>query len=117
MLLGYEHLLQMKEGARAEIIGGQLVTMPAPRPRDSKPQGALGRFVGGPFDDDDGFGGPGGWWILFGVDIALSPHDIVRPTFPVGAASVSPSPINVRSTSFRTGCARSSRRAPRRATV
>lgn len=37
------------------------------------------RFVGGPFDDDDGHGGPGGWWIFVEVDVELGPHDIVRP--------------------------------------
>jgi Uma2 family endonuclease len=52
--------------------------LPAPRPRHSKPQGALRRFIGGPFDDDDGFGGPGGWWIFIEVDIQLG-TDIVRP--------------------------------------
>ena len=48
-------------------------------PKHSKAQRALGRFVGGPFDDDDGRGGPGGWWIFVEVDVALSVHDIVRP--------------------------------------
>ncbi len=37
------------------------------------------RFIGGPYDDDDGRGGPGGWWILLEVDVRLSPHDVVRP--------------------------------------
>ncbi|MEM6789286.1 MAG: hypothetical protein AAF715_17315 [Myxococcota bacterium] len=35
--------------------------------------------MGGPFDDDDGHGGPGGWWIFVEVDVALSTHDVVRP--------------------------------------
>lgn len=39
----------------------------------------MGRFVGGPYDDDDGHGGPGGWWIFVEVDIQLGVHDIVRP--------------------------------------
>lgn len=39
----------------------------------------VGRFVGGPFDDDDGFGGPGGWWIFVEVDVQLTAHDVVRP--------------------------------------
>lgn len=42
-------------------------------------QGALRRFVGGPFDDDDGHGGPGGWWIFVEVDNQLSRHGVVRP--------------------------------------
>lgn len=42
-------------------------------------QRTLGRFVGGPYHDDDGEGGPGGWWIFVEVDIELGAHDIVRP--------------------------------------
>jgi Uma2 family endonuclease len=78
-LARYEDLLRLDEDVRAEILGGSIVVMPSPRPRHSKPQRALGRFVGGPFDDDDGFGGPGGWWIFIEVDIELGPHDVVRP--------------------------------------
>jgi Uma2 family endonuclease len=78
-LATYQDLLALEEDARAEIVAGELVVMPAPRPRHSKCQGALRRFVGGPFDDDDGFGGPGGWWIFIEVDVELTAHDIVRP--------------------------------------
>jgi Uma2 family endonuclease len=74
----YSDLLGLPEDVRAEIIDGEIVTLPAPRPRHSKPQRALGHFVGGPFDDDDGFGGPGGWWIFVEVDIALG-NDVYRP--------------------------------------
>ena len=69
----------MPEDVRAEIIAGQIITSPAPLPRHSKIQGAVRRFVGGPFDDDDGHGGPGGWWIFVEVDVQLGRHDIVRP--------------------------------------
>jgi hypothetical protein len=34
-------------------------------------QRKLDRFIGGPFDDDDGRGGPGGWWILLEIDVRL----------------------------------------------
>lgn len=78
-LATYEDLLALPEGARAEVCGGVVVTAPAPRPRHSKAQRALGRFVGGPFDDDDGAGGPGGWWIFAEVDVRLALHEIVRP--------------------------------------
>jgi Uma2 family endonuclease len=71
--------LRLPEGVRGEIVGGVLTTPPSPLPRHSRAQGALRRFLGGPFDDDDGRGGPGGWWILLEVDVRLSPHDIVRP--------------------------------------
>src|SRR5690606_40154007 len=58
--------------------GGEIVVSPGPLPRHSKAQGSARRFLGGPFDDDDGRGGPGGWWIFVEVDVALTPHDIVR---------------------------------------
>lgn len=74
----YADLLALPESVRAEIVDGEIVTHPAPRPRHSKPQGAIRRFVGGPFDDDDGFGGPGGWWIFVEVDVALG-DDVYRP--------------------------------------
>lgn len=52
---------------------------PCAAARHAHVQRAVGRFVGGPFHDDDGRGGPGGWWIFVEVDVALGPHDIVRP--------------------------------------
>lgn len=78
-LATYEDLLGLPEDARAEVVGGELTMSPAPLPKHSKVQRAIGRFVGGPFDDDDGHGGPGGWWIFVEVDVRLGPHDIVRP--------------------------------------
>ena len=78
-LATYESLLALPEDVKAEIVGGLVQLLPAPRPRHSKIQGALRAFVGKPFDDDDGFGGPGGWWIFLEVDVQLSPHDILRP--------------------------------------
>jgi Uma2 family endonuclease len=78
-LATYDDLLALPEGERVEILGGEFVALPAPRPRHSKPQRALGRFIGGPFDDDDGFGGPGGWWIFLEVDVRLEPAEVVRP--------------------------------------
>jgi Uma2 family endonuclease len=74
----YADLLALADDVRAEILDGEVVVMPAPRPRHSKPQGAIRRFIGGPYDDDDGFGGPGGWWIFVEVDIELG-SDVVRP--------------------------------------
>lgn len=71
--------MDLPEDGRAEVVAGQIVTSPAPPPRHSAVQRAAGRFLGGPFHDDDGRGGPGGWWIFTDVDIAIGPHDIVRP--------------------------------------
>jgi Uma2 family endonuclease len=78
-LATYADLLALPEDVRAEVLAGQIVTSPAPLPRHAKVQGSARRFIGGPFDDDDGRGGPGGWWIFLEVDIALSAHDVVRP--------------------------------------
>jgi Uma2 family endonuclease len=78
-LATYDDLCGLSQETRAEILAGELVTAPAPLPRHSKAQGAARRFLGGPFDDDDGRGGPGGWWIFVEVDVALGPQDIVRP--------------------------------------
>jgi Uma2 family endonuclease len=74
----YQDLRALPEDVRAEIIAGEISTLPSPRPRHSKSQGALRNFIGGPYDDDDGYGGPGGWWIFIEVDIQLGP-DVVRP--------------------------------------
>lgn len=78
-LATFQNLLELPEDARAEILGGRVVTSPVPLPRHSNSQRALGRFVGGPFHDDDGRGGPGGWWIFIEVDVQLGVHDVVRP--------------------------------------
>lgn len=78
-LATYNDLLALPADVRAEVLGGEIVTAPAPLPRHSQVQRAAGSFIGGPFHDDDGRGGPGGWWIFVEVDIALGPHDIVRP--------------------------------------
>ena len=75
----YADLAALPEGERAEVIAGTLIASPAPLPRHSKVQGSARRFLGGPFDDDDGHGGPGGWWIFVEVDVAFGPHDVLRP--------------------------------------
>lgn len=75
-LATYDDLLQFPEDVRAEVLAGEVVVTPSPLPRHSSIQRAAGRFLGGPFDDDDG---PGGWWIFVEVDVRFGPHDIVRP--------------------------------------
>jgi Uma2 family endonuclease len=78
-LATWSDLLALPEDVRAEVIAGTLTMPPGPLPRHARAQRALGSLIGGPFDDDDGRGGPGGWWILIEVDVRLSPNDIVRP--------------------------------------
>jgi hypothetical protein len=92
----YADLLALPEGVRGEVIAGDLSTTPAPLPRYAKVQGAARRFVGGPFDDDDGHGGPGGWWIFMEVDVSLGPHDIVRPDLTGWRRERLPRPASVR---------------------
>jgi Uma2 family endonuclease len=95
-LLAWEDLLRIPEDVRAEIIAGTLTTPPSPLPRHARAQRALGSFLGRPFDDDDGRGGPGGWWILLEVDVRLSPHDIVRPDLAGWRRERLPSPWDIR---------------------
>lgn len=78
-LAKYEDLLALPADVRAEVLGGEIIVMPAPLPRHNRIARAIGRFVGGPFDDDDGYDGPGGWWILPDVDVRFGPHEVVRP--------------------------------------
>jgi Uma2 family endonuclease len=78
-LATYADLLALSEDVRAEVIAGEVVTSPSELPRHASVKGAVGSFLGRPFDDDDGRGGPGGWWMFFEVDVALSEHDVVRP--------------------------------------
>ncbi len=78
-LATYQDLFDVGDDVRAEILAGEIAVSPAPLPKHAKAQGAIRRFIGGPFDDDDGFGGPGGWWIFAEVDVRFAAHDIVRP--------------------------------------
>ena len=106
-LATYEDLLALPEGIKAEIIDGVLIMEaevvdgvlvgpPGPLPRHGRVQRAMGRFVGGPFDDDDGHGGPGGWWILPEVDVRFGPRDVVRPDLAGWRRDRLPSPWDTR---------------------
>ena len=92
----YQDLLALAENVRAEILDGEITVSPAPLPRHARAQRSLSRFVGGPFDDDDGRGGPGGWWILLEVDVELGPHDVVRPDLPGWRRERLPKPWDTR---------------------
>jgi Uma2 family endonuclease len=78
-LATYEDLKALPSDVRAEVLAGTVQTLPAALPEHVRAQRVLGRFIGGPFDDDDGRGGPGGWWILLEVDVRLDRHNVVRP--------------------------------------
>ncbi|MEM7244811.1 MAG: Uma2 family endonuclease [Acidobacteriota bacterium] len=75
----YDDLLALPEGHPAEIIAGEVVTLPSGRPQHSRSQCWLSGKIGGPFDHDDGQGGPGGWWIFPELDVRFGPHEVVRP--------------------------------------
>lgn len=92
----YEDLLSFPEDVRAEVLGGAIVTSPSPLPKHSMVQRAISRFIGGPFHDDHDRGGPGGWWIFLEVDVALGPHDIVRPDLAGWRRERLPRPGNAR---------------------
>jgi Uma2 family endonuclease len=78
-LATFADLAALGEQAHHEVLAGEVVEKAAPLPEHGLAQRTLSRFVGGPFHDDDGRGGPGGWWILSEVDVELEPHEIVRP--------------------------------------
>lgn len=78
-LATYADLLALPEDVRAEILAGEIITSPSPLPRHNRIARSIGSFIGRPFDDDDGRGGPGGWWIIPDVDVQLRVHDVVRP--------------------------------------
>lgn len=75
----YEDLLALPEGTYAELDDGVIVQFHSPLPRHNYVQRTLGRFVGGPFQDDDDLGGPGGWWILTEVDVEFDRFNAKRP--------------------------------------
>jgi Uma2 family endonuclease len=65
------------ENMVAEVLDGELFTMPRPRPQHARGAGRLLRALA-PFDDDDGV--PGGWVILIEPELHLGPRpDIVDP--------------------------------------
>jgi len=63
-LATYADLLALAADVRAEILGGEIVVSPSTLPEHGRIQRSLGGYIGRPFDDDDGHGGPGGWCIL-----------------------------------------------------
>ena len=95
-LAEYDDLLSLPQGTRAEILAGEIVVSPGALPEHGRIQSGIGRQIGGPFDDDDGRGGPGGWWILPEVDVRLARNDVVRPDVTGWRRVRLPSPWGVR---------------------
>jgi Uma2 family endonuclease len=78
-LATFVDLAHLGDEAFHEVLAGEVVENAAPLPEHGLAHRALGRFIGGPFDDDDGRRGPGGWWILTEVEVELGLHEVVRP--------------------------------------
>lgn len=76
-LKGWQDVLAAPEDLKAEVLAGELFTMPRPHPRHGWVQAVLSSDLTAPFGQ--GRGGPGGWWILIEPDVLFGPHDIVSP--------------------------------------
>lgn len=69
-------LCALPEYLTGQIIDGELLVQPRPRPRHARVIKRLGRFLS-PTDDGDGIEcGPGGWWILIepGIELPGAPE-------------------------------------------
>lgn len=73
----WSDLWHLPPGLKAEILDGTIETMPSPSVDHQLFVSAAGGDISGPFMRSRG--GPGGWWIVPDVDVALGPHDVVRP--------------------------------------
>lgn len=73
----YEDLLAVPEHFIAEIIDGELVTMPRPSPRQSRVASRLMGMLDG-FDGESSGRGPGGWILLFEPELHLG-GDVIVP--------------------------------------
>ncbi len=74
---GWEDILAASEDLKAEVVDGELHTLPRPRFVHGLAQSSLSSLLGPPFAF--GRGGPGGWWLVTEPDVAFGPHDIVGP--------------------------------------
>ncbi|MEO5728236.1 MAG: Uma2 family endonuclease [Byssovorax sp.] len=72
--------MAVPEGKRFhEVIGGELVRKAMPSGPHGLGQSQVASQVGGPYNRRSGGRGPGGWWILTEVEIAIEPHEVYRP--------------------------------------
>lgn len=72
----YEDLCRVPDHLIAQIIHGQLITLPRPTPRHALAASSLGEELVGPFQKGRR-GGPGGWWTLDEPELHLGPHILV----------------------------------------
>jgi Uma2 family endonuclease len=71
----YEDLCRVPDHLIAQIVHGQLVTLPRPAPKHARAASSLGGTLFPPMDA--GSGGAGGWWILDEPELHLGPHILV----------------------------------------
>ncbi len=73
----YDDLLAVPDHLVAQIIDGELVTMPRPASLHSRAGSVVITSLCGPLDLGSG-GGPGGWWIIYEPEVHLG-LDILVP--------------------------------------
>jgi Uma2 family endonuclease len=75
----YEDLCRVPDHLLAQIIDGELITLPRPAIGHARAASVMGADVGAPFDHEAGVPGrPGGWWILYEPELHLQ-RDILVP--------------------------------------
>jgi Uma2 family endonuclease len=72
----YEDLCRIPDHLFAQIIHGQLITLPRPAPRHARVTSLMGGKLVPTYDE--GNNGPGGWWILDEPELHLG-RDILVP--------------------------------------
>ena len=72
----YEDLFDIPENMTGEIINGKLIVTPRPSPGHMLSTSALGGKLIPPYQFGEG-GGPGGWVILFEIEVRLGENTIV----------------------------------------
>ena len=72
----YQDVLDAPPYKVAEVVDGTLYIFERPAAPHAIASSKLGRYIGTPFDD--GYGGPGGWWIIDEPQLHLG-EDIVVP--------------------------------------
>jgi Uma2 family endonuclease len=71
----YDDILALPEHVVGEIIDGELIVSPRPRPVHALATTVLGTDIHGPYHR--GRGGPGGWWILFEPELHFRANVLV----------------------------------------
>jgi Uma2 family endonuclease len=71
----YADIEALPEHLVGEIIDGELIVSPRPRPAHARVEAGISADLVGPFDR--GRGGPGGWWILPEPELHLERHVLV----------------------------------------